>query len=89
MAGDWIHYTLCYRRDHWLTFGVLALAQIMRSKKETGFFLIFKTQTKLAQFYFLEFKTLGIFLYQVLGFFSLLEYISQSKGITNDVIQVI
>lgn len=62
---------------------------MMRSKKETGFFLIFKMQTKLAQFYFLEFKTLGIFLHQVLGFFSLLEYISQSKGITNDVIQVI
>lgn len=46
-------------------------------------------QAKLAQFYFLEFKTLGIFLYQVLGFFSLLEYISQPKGITNYVIQVI
>lgn len=89
MAGDWLHYTLCYRRDHWSTFSVLALAQMIRSKKETGFLLIFKMVTKLAQFSFLQFKTLGIFLYQVLGFSSLLEYISQSKGITNYVIQVI
>lgn len=57
MAGDWIHYTLCYRRDPWLTFGVLALAQMMRSKTETVFFLIFKTLSKPAQFSFLQFKT--------------------------------
>lgn len=64
---------------------------MMRSKKETGFFLIFKMLTKPAQFSFLQFKTLGIFffIYQVLGFFSLFKYISQSRDITSDVIQVI
>jgi len=62
---------------------------MMRSQKETSFFLIFKMLTKPAQFSLLQCKTPGIFLHQVLWFFSLLKYISQSKDITNDVIQVL